>query len=323
MSALVLLAASCGLSGRTLTGIETPPPQPSVTAIPSATPRPTVLLLSTAHDPPLEETLQAWATARGWGLEVRLVSGVDPTPLLAEPGLQAVVIGRGVADSASQVAVASTFLLVVVDGETVTPGARASVIGGLGTRHDEAGFLAGLLAGLVSRTQSVGLIGETGGEGEAVYASAFQHGVRYSCPGCLLQVVSAGAEAVSTLEAHEADVAFVIPGPEAEAALSRLAGAGLWVVWVGETPAAIPVDRLAGGVGYLAERLVPAALDALLAGEPGEAWPYSVANGGVGLLSLNAAAISPGRQRILEAAVEALSTGELDIGVDPVTGEER
>jgi len=38
---------------------------------------------------------------------------------------------------------------------------------------------------------------------------------------------------------------------------------------------------------------------------------------------LNAQAISPGRERILEATLLALSSGELEIGVDPVTGEER
>jgi hypothetical protein len=33
-------------------------------------------------------------------------------------------------------------------------------------------------------------------------------------------------------------------------------------------------------------------------------------------------AISPGRQRLLQAAYDAVAAGQLDIGIDPVSGQE-
>ena len=323
MLALILLAVSCSFPGQAPSASPPSPPPPSASAIPSPTPPPVLLLLSTTSGGPLEEALEAWANARGWGLDVGLAGEADVAGLLAEPGLQAVVV-EGTEPTSSALAVSLPPLpVVVVDRENAAPGARTSVVGEPGARHDEAGFLAGALAGLVSRTRMVGLITETGGRSEPVYIAAFVHGARYGCPGCGLVTVPAGEGTAEGMAAEGADVVFAVPGPEADSGLSRMAEAGLWIVWAGEPPPAVSAEQVAGGVAFAPDALVPQALEALLAGASGRAWPYSVANGGVRLAGLNPAALSPGRQRILEAAVEALAIGELDIGVDPVTGEER
>jgi len=323
MLALTLLAVSCSFTGQALSPSPTSPPPPSAPAIPSPTPTPVLLFLSTTRGSALEEALGAWASARGWGVDSGLAGEADVAGLLAEPGLQAVVV-EGAEPSSSGLAVNWPVLpVVVVDRENAAPGARTSVVGEPGARHDEAGFLAGALAGLISRTGMVGLITETGGRSDPVYIAAFVHGARYGCPGCGVVTLPAGEGTAEGMAAEGADVVFAVPGPEANSSLSRMAEAGLWIVWAGETPPAVPAEQVAGGVAFAPEALVPQALEALLAGGLGRAWPYSVANGGVRLAGLNPAAVSPGRQRILEAAVEALAIGELDIGVDPVTGEER
>jgi hypothetical protein len=68
--------------------------------------------------------------------------------------------------------------------------------------------------------------------------------------------------------------------------------------------------------------IVLAALEGLLAGEIGTAWPYAIENESLGWGTLNADAISPGRERILEATWQALASGELEVGVDPQSGQE-
>ena len=58
-----------------------------------------------------------------------------------------------------------------------------------------------------------------------------------------------------------------------------------------------------------------------MAGEPGTTWPPSLELGSLSIGELNPEAISPGRERLVHEAIESLLADELDIGVDPLTGE--
>jgi hypothetical protein len=319
-ASLALLLSSCTLPAAGPTATLTP--EPTATALPSATPIPVLLLVTEDEGGPLEAALEQWATRHGMELRLRSPSVVDGTGLAQTPGVQAIVwVGGGFGPEAS--GWAGGLPLVVVDPEGVAAGGRLSTVGEPGARHDQVSFLAGVLAGLVSQTRSVGLITATGGEHEAVGRMAFVHGLRYGCAGCRLVESSAAEVRPETLAGEGVDVVSAVPGPEAEAGLSLLAEAGLWVVWTSEPPRGVAVERLAGGVRFAPEALVDQALEALLAGEEGRGWPYSVENGGIQLAGLNVAAVSPGRQRVLEAAYQALADGELDPGVDPASGEER
>jgi hypothetical protein len=127
--------------------------------------------------------------------------------------------------------------------------------------------------------------------------------------------------ALVSFPAKGVDVVLALPDLSEVEGVEALAEAGLWVVWVLEVPARVPTDRLAGGIAFAPEALVKNALEALLSGEPGRAWPYSVEHGGVQVAQLSPEALSPGRERLLRMALEALVSGELEVGVDPVTGE--
>jgi hypothetical protein len=318
--ALPLLLSSCTLPAAGPTA--TPTPEPTATALPSATPIPVLLLVTEDEGGPLEAALQQWATRHGMELRLRSPAVVDGTGLALAEGVQAIVwVGGGFGPQVS--GWAGGLPLVVVDPEGITAGGRLSTVGEPGARHDQVSFLAGVLAGLVSQTRSVGLITATGGEHEAVDRMAFVHGLRYGCAGCQLVESTAAGVRPETLAGGGVDVVSAVPGPAAEAGLSLSAEAGLWVVWTSEPPRGVAIERLAGGVRFAPEALVGQALETLLAGEEGRGWPYSVENGGIQLVGLNAAAVSPGRQRVLEATYQALAHGELDPGVDPATGEER
>jgi len=58
-------------------------------------------------------------------------------------------------------------------------------------------------------------------------------------------------------------------------------------------------------------------MQALLSGQPGQAWPYSVESGSIRVVEVNPAALSAGRQLLLDEVVGALAAGSLDPGVDP------
>ncbi len=276
-----------------------------------------MLLLTDQPQPALQADLAAWAEARGWAFTVAAYQDVDVSRL---DGLQAAVV---TAQGAPLELLPADVPLVVVDQHGLQAGGRLSTVGEPGARHDQVGFLAGVMAGLASRSGRVGVVSPTGGAEEAVYRMAFLHGLRYGCPVCLLTEVAATHEAGAELRRVGVDVAFVVPGPSGADLQAALVEAGLRLVWSGAAAPPVGEEQLAGGVRLAPEALVPAALEALLAGQPGESWPYEVTNGGLELVGMNSDLLTPGRARLVNEVFRALAAGELDTGVDPATGEAR
>ena len=302
-----LALAACGVpaSGpaETPTLAATASPAP-----PSPTPIPHLLWIG-GPDEGMQAALSAWAEARGWALSLDLAE-------VSAPGVQAVVAQ----DAQVAAGMPSALPLVVVDGAAAVPGERRSVIGGEGDRWDQAAFLAGALAGLASRTGNIGLVEGVDQGLEAVESAAFLHGLRYGCARCTLVRRTAAEASPAALLANAVDVVYAVGDERSAAALAPLAQAGLWVVWTGTPPEGVAPERLAGGVGFAPQGLVLLALEALLEGEPGRRWPYAAQGGGLQLVAVDPAAISPGRLRVLEETLLALASGELHTGVDPHSG---
>jgi len=177
------------------------------------------------------------------------------------------------------------------------------------------------MVGLAGQTVGwVGLVEGTGGPREPVYRAGFEVGLRYGCPKCRLVTSPASEATADGFRAQGVEVVFMIPGPAAAEAGAQLAEGGLWLVWVGELPT--PDLRVAGQVVFAVDGLIQQALDGLQVSEQGVAWPYAIANGAIRLGEVDPEAISPGRQRLLQEAYDAVAAGLLDIGIDPVSGQE-
>ena len=316
-SILVLAALLGGCIGGPATAV-TPSStaSPSPESPPTSTPLPTLLLVGATADSPLGVVVEGWAREHGWVLAARAGPG-------NEPGLWGVVAVAPEPGSMESI-LARSELVVIVDPMGIAAGGSVNTIGGI-IRRDQAGFLAGALAGLASESGWVGRIDGTGGEAEAqtIYQASFMHGLRYACPGCRLVTAAASEATVDLFRGNGVDVVWAVPGPEADAVLAALAEGGLWVVWAEHAPAGVRPEQIAGGAGFAPEAVVAEALDASLAGEAGRDWAYDVASGSLGFAGLNGDAVSPGRQRLLLEAQEALRTGALDTGIDPQTGQER
>jgi hypothetical protein len=314
-SLLTLASAGCALGGAAPGDGPTLAPEGSAPPGPTATPAPVLLLLGASEDTAIGAAAGDWAGLQGWGVTTSAgEAGV--------PGVQVVVAISPPAGSIEDLAAAAEFGAVVVNPPEAIPGDRISTIGAA-VRRDQAGFLAGVLAGLASQTGTVGRIDETGGGYETVYQASFMHGLRYGCPGCGLAAVPVGEASVDFFRANGIDVVWAVPGPEAGAILAALAEGGLWVVWAEQPPAGAAQERLAGGVALRPEAGLAAALDSRVAQEVGRDFPYEIANGSLAIVELQDAALSPGRQRIALEAQAALASGVLDTGIDPLTGEER
>lgn len=292
------------------------PPRPTPLP-PSATPVLIVLLVEMDAQEAVEAEVRAWAEAHGYEVEPVLSDRVRP-PAQAVAWVSAGQIPAWLADLGPE----PTIPGVVVDPAGAEASQTVSTVGGPGSRYDQAGFLAGVMAGLASRTGVVGLVDEMAGAHDRVLAEGFVQGVRYSCPRCQIVRQAAGQATAQRLSATLTDVVFVVPGPEYEGVWQRLAAARVGAVWVAKAPEAVAPERSVGGVVFAPQALITAALEALLAGGPGKAWPYSAAEGGL-RLEVGVASLSPGRVRVLEQAWIALADGSLDTGLDPTSGELR
>ncbi len=311
--ALASLLAGCSAPAAGPSASEVPT-LPAAIVTPGATPVPALLLLGASQDSPLGVALADWARDRGW-----ILAGGDASGM---PGLRGVVaVGPDAGDAESWSGIPG-LAVVAVNPRGIAPSGSRSTIGG-SIRRDQAGFLAGVLAGLASESGWVGRINGEAGEEGTVYQASFEHGLRYGCPRCQMVNLALGEATADRFLGNGVDVVWAVPAPGANPVLASLAASGLRIVWAEDPPADAAQEQIVGGVSFAPEALVTRALDSILAGEPASDWPYDLSGGGLRLVEVNDAAISPGRQRLLREAIEGLTTGILDTGVDPRTGEER
>lgn len=313
-----MLAAAC--AAEPVATVQPTPTPPRPTPLPAtATPVPIVLLIDIDGHEAVAAEVRAWAEAHGYVLETLSSSRETDRPAVhAVAWVSVNEMPAWAADPGASLAIPG----VVVDPVAAEASQTVSVVGGPGSRYDQAGFVPGVIAGLASRTGVVGLVDEMGGARDRVMAQGFVQGVRYICARCQIVRQAAGEATAQRLSATLTDVLFVVPGPDYEGVWQRLAAARVGAVWVGKAPEAVGQERWVGGVVFAPETLIRPALEALFAGEPGKAWPYSVAQGGLRLEG-GVASLSPGRRRLLEQAWQALADGSLDTGLDPVSGELR
>lgn len=312
----LLMLVSCGGTPGGPPDATTPGDVPAATATieasPTPTPTPSLLLITGEGVEGLQTALQAWAQERGWTFAVR--SPADLDGWVDTPGLQAVVeFGSGL--TVEQLSSAAPDVLVVtVDHPDASPGDRLSTVGLLEARYDQAGFLAGVMTGLASQSWVVASI-TGGGEHDAVYLAAFERGLKYGCPRCWPEMVGAFGATADELVSRRVDAVFIAPGA-GQLSPSFTTTGFLRFVYVQEAPPELSPDRIAGYVIFDSQPLVLEALEGLLAGEGGRAWPYAIDNGSILLGPLNSEGISPGRQRLLEEAFDLLASGELDVGTE-------
>ena len=260
----------------------------------------------------MQEATQRWAEASGLSFIVGPASGVTPSSVAG--GLDWVVSLHEAAWAEDPAFVEAGVRGVVVDPTGTPSSPFISTIAASDASWREAGFLAGVLTGLIGESQVAGVVADDEGwEGAGDLAAGFDQGLRYTCPRCLQVRVETPSLDVREFARQSAEGIFVGPGSQAREAAAIVTEAGLWVVWVGEVPLEAFQERLAGRVLLEPAALVAQALDALAAGEGGQSWPYSVRTLSMAIGDVNPEAISPGRQRLADQAEQKLASGELDL----------
>lgn len=208
-------------------------------------------------------------------------------------------------------------------------------IGGPEGREDQAGFLAGVTAGLATKTQRVAVFSDTTTPAGLKYRNGFAAGVRYACPRCRLDVIELSAfsevvfaEALGQKYASlGADVVFAADAGDAGAfALAGAAKNGAGVIADDSIPLSLlpDSDRLLTRVSLNAFAALESALADFAAGRPRSGIePLSLANGGVVLEPIREGTLAALDLQDIELIKRRLAEGALETGVDPLTGEEK
>jgi hypothetical protein len=222
------------------------------------------------------------------------------------------------------------FLSVGIPG--LTPTQNLSVVGPMGFRPDQLGFVAGYIAAVRTPDWRVGVIGRSDTSTGLAAMNGFMNGAGYFCGTCRpvyppyvqypiqvglsqYEIENAWQSAVDILTQASVETVYVTQEIENEQLLSALTEIGM--VIIGEDS---PVD------------LLHANWVATLRPNPGQAvrelWAdLQMGQGGTSvqmpilITDVNPDLLSRGRQRLVEAVLLELKEGFIDTGVDPFTGE--
>jgi len=222
---------------------------------------------------------------------------------------------------------------VLVDYEPIQESRNVT---GLVFAEDQAGFLAGALAGLMTDQNVVGFVGGVDVPPVLKFQRGFEHGVAFTNRRAKVLTVytnsftdeQKGREAAGELVNQGADVLFAAAGGCGSAAIRAAAARGVWVIgsdqdhWEttfrkGEEPGA---DRLLTSAIKRVDRAVYEALSLAVAGKlHGGSLRFDLRNDGIGLAPYHAADVavpSEVRGKVLEVT-EGLRTGRIRTRVGP------
>ena len=342
---LAFLSLSLSACGRVIpTDKPTPTPSPSPTAtatpIPTLTPTPTPLPLTAVLLAPagadeamvsnLQTALNVIITAHGLRWQVR--QQLSPEDLIPELRLVVVVPSDpGLAQMAAS-APDTQFLAVGIPGLESAP--NLTLIGKASDRPDQQGFIAGVIAAMLSPDWRAGVISLSDTVEGRSARSGFLNGMVYFCGLCrpihspfyayplYFELPSAATtaewqEAANYMVDHYVQTVYVYPGAGDEAMLSSLAAAGVNIISSGEPPETASenwVVSLTTDPLPLIQSQVEGLLNGTISGGLSMAVPIQFTN-------INPALFTLGKQRLAEQILSDLLAGYIDTGVDLTTGE--
>lgn len=226
------------------------------------------------------------------------------------------------------------FAIVNFAGEELT-----EEVLGVTFAEDQAGFLAGALAGLKTQSRTVGFVGGVESPTTRRYRNGFENGARYVCGDCNVIGVyidsfsdpARGRTAALSQIGEGADVIFGAGGLTGAGALTGAAEDGIFVIGAEEDQyrttfedgaidgADMVLSSAIKRVDVATYDLVEALIRNNLAGG---ITTYEAANDGVGLAPFHETegAILASAKAALEDIRQQLASGELSTGVDALTG---
>jgi basic membrane lipoprotein Med (substrate-binding protein (PBP1-ABC) superfamily) len=252
-----------------------------------------------------------------------------------------VTVGFLIADATKAAAAAHPEITFIGVDQFYEAGKVTDNLVGLQFREDQSGFLAGALAGMMTKSGTVGIVGGVEIPPVKKFKNGFDNGAKYVKPDVnLLGVYLAsfvdpalGASTAEQMIGDGADVIFGAGGPTGSGGIKAAAEKGTYVIGVDQDEYTTTFGNGSGpGAAKIltsaVKRVDVAVYDQIKAVAGGTFKGngiaiYEAKNGGVGFApyhdtdSLIPAAV---KARIVEIQ-KALADGSLTTGVDPVSGD--
>jgi len=220
------------------------------------------------------------------------------------------------------------FLAVGIPG--VEPAGNLSVIDGDSARPDRSGFVAGYLAGVISKEWRVGMIGIADSEQAQMARQGFINGVTFFCGLCrspyppfytypiLVDLPSSASPAESQAAAEAmisqaVNTVFVYPGAGDQALLDTLAQAEVAMIG-GVHPASALHENWVATIQVGPLPAIREIWPELLNGRGGISRSLAIS-----LVDRNESLFSPGRQHLVDQFLSDLRAGFIDTGVSQPT----
>jgi basic membrane protein A len=211
---------------------------------------------------------------------------------------------------------------------------------GLVFREDQSGFMAGVLAGQMTKSKTVGIVAGMEIPPVKKFRNGYENGVKYICPDCNVLGVyidsftdpARGKAAAESQIAEGADVIFGAGGPTGSGGILGAAQQGTWVIGVDQDEY---FTTFKGGSEAGADKLLSSAMkrvdvavytaikEAYEGTFEGRTAVFDAAVDGVKLASFHDAesAVPDAVKAKLDETFQMLADGSLETGVDPVTGD--
>ncbi len=325
---ITFLLSACGLGSQTpptAAPTITPSPLPTLTATP-VLPLATIVLpadMDKTTSDTYQKTVYDLAQQSGMRFQVRNTL----TPADLEPGLKVVVALPPDPGIASLAAAAPNVQFLAVDIPGITPGGNVSVLAG-NDRVDIPAFIAGYTAAMISDDYHTGMILPKDNSDAQKALVAFTNGMAYYCGLCqpfyylpytFPQTIEIPADEDKARYPGYADylivqrqvyTVYVYPDVAIKELMDYLGTVGTQIIGT-----SLPDPRPSGWVMTIRSDEIKAiqnAWPALIAGQGGQSFQSPL-----GLEDIDPTLLSPGKQRLVQQALDDLMSGRLSTGFNP------
>jgi hypothetical protein len=325
--AIILSACGAGESAATSTSIPTdtlivPPTATATPIIPLA-----VLVIPADLDPDTSNLYQktVYDLAQASGFRFQVLNSL--TPEAVEPGLQVVIALPPDPGIAALAAAAPQVQFLAINIPGVSPGGNISVLSG-GAQSEIAAFLAGYTAALTTEDYRIGMIIPKDNPDAIRALNAYANGMKFYCGICprlffhqwgYPQYVEISAEEDPANYDAYADILILQYKVATIYLYPDIAIPDLYT-YIGTTGTSMigtvsPEQRPAGWIMTIQPDIIKAIQNA---------WPdLASGKGGItvqsplGLSDIDSSLLSPGKQRLVEQALNDLQAGLINIGANP------
>jgi len=200
---------------------------------------------------------------------------------------------------------------------------KAANVAGLDTKNEESGYIAGFIAGTLTKTKKVGYVGSMEIVGMLRGAEGFQLGVKAACPDCEALIaytgsfddIAKGKETALALYDNGADIIWQYADASGLGVIDAAKAENMLVIGMGTDQTSLAPDNM---VTSTIQHLGPIIVSIVKEVQDGSFTPNTVRlngydTGAYELAPLNKKLVTPEQEAAIMAVVDQLVAGQIEL----------